>query len=491
MTTYTRRVFFGVLWLGIASVLANVFGYLLRLLLARTLTVAEYGMIYSIMALFGLVSIFQQLGMEEAMVKYTAKYLVTNNLQKVRTILLSGLFVFSLTGFLILLVSLFGGSWIATRYIGDGSAAVLVQLYGSAVFFGGLTYVFLSYARGAQRADLQAYLRLGQAVLLFSIIWILLKYGPLGVMVGYALVLFFLSIVSIGYLSSKLKGMFTAHYSSTMTKQLLAYGMPVMLSGVASVLLVYTDTTLLTLFSSLEEVGVYQVVLPTANMLQVLGFVVVTVLMPLVAELWERKRRRLINELVVGAYKYMALLLLPVTLVAFAYPDIILNLLFGSNYVGGANTLRVILVATFILNLNVINTGVLSGVGKPGLTARAVVVGAIVNVMANLLLIPRLGGLGAALATLLSGTIIFTLCSRYSMRVVRFGFSPSVYTRLLLSGILFYTVIAAARLLNTGQYTKVLIAIPSAGIVYIVTLFLFRTVTLAEFRELYERVFRG
>ena len=78
----TRAAFYSFLWVGGGTVLANLFGYLLRILLARNLTVAEYGLVYAVMALFGLVSILVHWGLGEALTRESA--LVTGTVARVR-----------------------------------------------------------------------------------------------------------------------------------------------------------------------------------------------------------------------------------------------------------------------------------------------------------------------------------------------------------------------------------------------------------------------
>ena len=77
--SYTRRAFLGFVWITAGAVVANLFGYLLRLLLARNLTLAEYGLVYSLIALFGLAAVFNQLGLTEAITRYISKYTVSND----------------------------------------------------------------------------------------------------------------------------------------------------------------------------------------------------------------------------------------------------------------------------------------------------------------------------------------------------------------------------------------------------------------------------
>src|SRR5262245_43355935 len=69
MATYTKQLVRGFVYLAFATVLSNLFSYGLRLYLARSLSVEEYGLVYSIFAFMGILGLFSHLGLFEALVR--------------------------------------------------------------------------------------------------------------------------------------------------------------------------------------------------------------------------------------------------------------------------------------------------------------------------------------------------------------------------------------------------------------------------------------
>jgi O-antigen/teichoic acid export membrane protein len=156
----------------------------------------------------------------------------------------------------------------------------------------------------------------------------------------------------------------------------------------------------------------------------------------------------------------------------------------------GAQILRLLSMAVLLLGLNSINTSVLSGVGRPQDTAKAITIGAVCNIIANLFLIPRYGGVGSALSTLISSIVIFSMTS-YFIRVRLPVRSPWVaWAKSLLAGIGFAIILLLSRLLNLNQFVKVGVAIAVGMIVYFGLLSLLRTVTRKELEYLRKRIMK-
>ncbi len=85
----------------------------------------------------------------------------------------------------------------------------------------------------------------------------------------------------------------------------------------------------------------------------------------------------------------------------------IVDALFGGEYVAGAVPLAVLLWAMLLAFLSSTMISALSAIGRGGLVTRAILIGTAVNVVANLVLIPRFGMVAAATVTLLTELIVF------------------------------------------------------------------------------------
>lgn len=495
MESYTRKAFYGFAWLTAGAVIANVGGYLLRLLLARSLTVEEYGLVYAIIALFGLVTVFQHLGLDEAVARRISGALVKGEGASSRPIVAWSALVLYISTAILGLAAFLLAPWLAQRYVGSADAAPLVRIFAAGFMISPITFVITSAFRGLQRMGLLALYNVTQSLVLLAATALLLARGMGVASAMYA----YITMYAIQHLvfiplavralpmREKREGLFA---DRRLPLELLAYGLPVMLTGVASALLTFTDTFLLALLSDLTQVGMYQAALPTAMALTFLSSVLVTVLLPLISELWERGERALIAHAVGDLYRYALIGMLPLAAGAMAYPGILLNLLFGPEYVGGAPVLSLLAGAAVLLTLNAITMAALSGIGFPKDTTKAVVTGALLNVALNLLLIPRYGGLGAAAATLISTATICAISITLLRRRLEAAVSISSLFRIALSGAAFCLVLWACRMLplDAHPYAKIAIAVALAGAAYALVLLASRAVTVDELKGLKKRI---
>ena len=94
-----------------------------------------------------------------------------------------------------------------------------------------------------------------------------------------------------------------------------------------------------------------------------------------------------------------------------------MHLLFGGRYDEGWPVVMVLALLNLFKPLGSLFSSTASGLGKPEYSLRSVTVSAILNVGLNALLIPVLGGLGAAIATVVSvivgGAVIYLAVRAY------------------------------------------------------------------------------
>ena len=489
----TRAAFYSFLWVGGGTVLANLFGYLLRILLARNLTVAEYGLVYAVMALFGLVSILVHWGLGEALTRESA--LVTGTVASVRRLKeafnWSVLILYGSAGTLAVL-SVALSRWLADVWFHNPAAAAPVAVYALAVVLSTIGYVFPTVAAGRGRADMYTAFFVSQSVSLLVFAWLLLPYGATGVLLAYGVTMGLMNVLFLPLLHRMVPGFWRVHarLRAVTLRRLVRYGVPVMITGLAWMVLANTDTALLTVLTSLEMVGQYQAAQPTANLLLFLNTTLLTVLLPLLTDLWRRRKRQILAASLHDLYVYVFIAVLPLVIALAVFPDIVLNLLFGATYVPAAPILRWLVGSALFVTLNAVTVAAFSSMGVPRRMVRAVFIGAIFNVIANFLLIPRFGGTGAAFATFLSaGTIsvigVMSLRDHLSVRLPWGRWIKGV-----VSGVAFALVLVLCRALLpiAPQIVKVVVSVGIAGAVYALALFATRAVTMDEIRALSTRI---
>ena len=125
-----------------------------------------------------------------------------------------------------------------------------------------------------------------------------------------------------------------------------------------------------------------------------------------------------------------------------------LELLFGARYMGAALALQILSAGEFVHTLVGPNGTTLTSYGKTTLLMIDAVLAAILNIVLNLLLIPRYGISGAAIATAISLAVSNVLVSGqlyyyYRIHPFRSNYIKSVIAGLLVLLVLYYPLKAA------------------------------------------------
>jgi len=126
---------------------------------------------------------------------------------------------------------------------------------------------------------------------------------------------------------------------------------------------------------------------------------------PIISNLWSKDRKALINHfktLKKGAYIITALSALGIGLV---YPFFVKFFMKGSVYNESIPIFYALLVGVIFISSVIWKGGFLPMIGKPGKQVRIRLLSLAINVLLNLLFIPKFGLFGAAMATALSGVI--------------------------------------------------------------------------------------
>ncbi len=409
------------LYVTIGSIFVFLFSYAFRIVLARYLSVEEYGLFYSIWNFLTFFLFFIYLGLDQASVHYVVKYKVEGNYGKIKSVILSTLAFQLLTTSIFIVCIFFTAGFLEEhyfRYPGSGFLLMLMSIFLLFNVLGGLSSYILY---GFQRLKVYAFYAPVQAFLYLTLFFVFWGLGTSLSAPYWTYVATSLLLVLIFLPFSWKVFPFFRHKAADfweVTKQLFLYGLPVILTAISSRLLIQTDTLMLTRMASLQEVGLYQAALPIATLLTFLSAGVLTVLFPLFTELWHRGEKERIELYLRYIYKYLLLISLPLVILFMFFSKWLILWMFGEGYLG-AQLALIILLAGALFNLfSSINLQSIAAFGNPKLVSKIVLVGALANVALNALFIYLWGINGAALATSLCYVLMWWLSGREMKKYV-------------------------------------------------------------------------
>ncbi|MCI0416169.1 flippase [bacterium] len=231
------------------------------------------------------------------------------------------------------------------------------------------------------------------------------------------------------------------------------------------------DTVLLSLFTTDEIVGWYDAAYTFVYGLRLLPVTAGMVLLPGLSNLYSKEPQKAAGIYRLTMYYSIAFGLWITFLIAMNSTQLV-SLVFGPGFAASSSVLSLLIWTCVIMFANAFQGILLVVTQQRAALFRATALGAISNIVLNLILIPAWDMYGASVATVLSEFCVFLVCAGYLRRFVsvtsflRFIFAPLLGV-LLMATLWFYfgkTNFLLASLLCTLGYFGVFLALRRFGL---------------------------
>lgn len=180
---------------------------------------------------------------------------------------------------------------------------------------------------------------------------------------------------------------------------LVRFSYPLMLSSLLHQLMTWMDILMLGYFASSRIVGLYDGVRPLVRVIPIVWRGMIFMYIPLVSAMYAREKLGSIRRVYFVLTKWFASATVPLVLVFLFFPASTLRAVFGPSFVVAAPALQLLAVAFCLGNLIGPTGATLIAMGRTRVLMWFNLVAAIVNFGLNVLLIPEIGLLGAAIGT--------------------------------------------------------------------------------------------
>ncbi|NQU98296.1 flippase [Candidatus Woesearchaeota archaeon] len=494
MSDVGKRIVKGASYIFIFSIMAAISGYILRFLLARNLSVKDFGLFYSVFAFVGFFSIFKDLGLGGALIKFVSEYKVKKEFAKIKTSFFYVLMIQLFSVALFTIVIFFINDFLALHYFGDPRAKVvlwfvlgwlIVSVFQDTIFF--MLYALQNFFMYSLRNFMK-----NTVPLVLIVFFLLTKFDYKSPAISFFLGALITTLIMWPILLRNFKfSKYKFVKSFSLAKKLFSFGIPILLASVGGLIIARMDTIMLTFFRSLEEVGVYNIILPTATLLFIFGHASGSVLFPISSELWTLKKKKELRDYNYLIHKYSLIFSLPFLLVLFSFSKLFLRFFFGQEYVAGSIALQILLFGAFFYTLAVINNSILAGIGRPKDITKMFLIASILNLVLNFVLIPILGIVGAAIATSFSYFTIFLFGTIKMSKIITLKFPIKMWLKTLFAGLIFVLIIFLLRkVLELNPWLELIVFSSISIIVYLILIILLRIATIKEFSNLIRKILK-
>lgn len=395
--------------------------------IVRHLGVDAYGVLSLATAIVGYLAVLD-LGMGTATIKYIADAYADNDLPSISKIIGTSIVIYSGLGLLGTLAILSSANLIVTHVLkipANLTAITLTVLYLSSLGFliNMPLAVFNSIPSALQRFDIVAKqsIVLGTVTTLGQVVLLAMGYS-LKTLVGFNVVVSVIGIWIFVLIARRLlppQTSFRPGYDPATAKRILQFSVLKFLSVISGQIVFQLDKLLIAVFLPLASVSYYVIPLGLAQRIISIIPNITTAVFPAVSQFRSDPDR--LNDLYLRVSKGVLIVVLPLAMVLTVFARTILLLWMGADFAEqGTATLQYLAIAFLLASFAAVPGVFVEGLGRPGIPSLFAGISAVLNLGFALLLIPRVGIAGPALALILNSMItVPSFIDRVNRKVLR------------------------------------------------------------------------
>jgi len=391
----------------IGMIMSRLFGYGIRVLLARTLAPEGYGQIgiaNSFLAIIGMITL---LGIPTALTRQIALYRIHKDKKAENETIRSGLWLSLPLTLLFVIIILFFSKWLAVNVFHDEGLTPVFRLFAFIIPLFSIDQLFgailLGYQRVKAYTSIHDFFRFG---LTLCFLFLFFKiFQPTSILAAWAYFYGFLGAAFVYVLVTRkhLTGIFRLpNLRSETTRQLLHFSWPLVMSSLLWILIPRTDILMLGYFTTVHLVGIYNSAVPMAEFISLFSRAFVPIFIPIFTGLISQDRNREIKELYKLITRWILIASIPMIWIIFIGAKQVIVFVFGSQYIEAIVPLQILACAYFVPLLVGPTSSFITTLGKTKIILYDTVFIYLLSVSLNLLLIPKYGLNGAAIATTVS-----------------------------------------------------------------------------------------
>lgn len=394
-------------FLTIASVLQKVISFFYFIFVARMIQVENTGVYFFAITFTTIFTVVADFGMGPVLTREAARY-PERSQDYFNTVFWTKI-VFGAGAYLLVVV-------LANVLNYSPLTKTLIYVSGITMFLDNLLTAFYSIFRARKNLIYESIGIIGSQ-------FITLVIGTVALLNGWPLVWLIIayttaSFLNLIFVSNAIKKVYNIRlhfvWNSAIFKIFLATALPFALAGIIGRLYSYSDSLLMSKMLSAKELGWWSVPYKITFAFQFIPVALSASVYPVFSSLFINQKEA-IGPLFEKAWRYLFAIVFPLALGLMAVADPVVKSVFGQQYAPSIIPLRILLVSLIFGFLGFITSAVLNATNKQKTQTKLITLALGVNIILNLILLPRLGISGAAVSALVS-SILLCLAGLYFAR---------------------------------------------------------------------------
>lgn len=415
-TSLTEKFLKKGFWLYIFSFIVAPIWYIVKIIISGELSVSDVWILYWIISLVTMISVYNDLGMSESLKHFIPKFYNDGKYREIKSILFYALLTQIISSLIIVAILFFWSNWLAIHYFNSQNAADVLKVF--AFFFLGINIFqtvnnFFLAIQDTFWFQLTELLRMW-AILIFVLFlffggfWNLQNYS-----IGWLIGLYFWILICLSIFYKKYYQKYFINekiiWNKELGKQMFSYAWMVFLWTSVWTVLSQLDMQMIIYFLGTTEAGYYTNYLSIIWIPFILIWPIFWLLFPVFSELyskWEIEKIRLSKHVFT---KFSLSIGIMFNIFLFIFAEQIAYTLFGEKFITSWVILKysvLFLVFNFLLQ---INFNILAWIWRVKERVKIITIALFFNAIANIICIKLLWVYGAALATGVGWLMIYIM----------------------------------------------------------------------------------
>ena len=421
----TKKLFFNASWLFGAKTAAGIFSAIQTIIIARILGVNDYALLVLIIAYVGILFVILDFQFWETATKYIGGFWTEGDKARTGAMIKVSYIVDIASGIVAFLIAMYTADLVNSYFIKSPDAELLIRIYAISLLIDTTNFtsdailrVFEKFKQISFIVSLTNLTRLALvSAALFSgmglkeVLYSYIAASILGIVLRLVIVNITLNEKglhrwwksNIALIKNQWKGItwFLANSSLTKTFTLASDN--------------YLGIMMLGHFSGTEATAFYKIARNCTTIIKRFMDPLYEAIYPELVKISGLKNLADFSHILKASTKTLIKISIPVAIILLLFPDVIINLIFGKQYLPAVNALRIVTIGVLISQLSFWIGPALLALGRPGL--RTIIRGCttVFYVILLLILVPKYSYDGAAVA-FLAYSIVVTAIAFYNIR---------------------------------------------------------------------------
>ena len=457
---------------GLTNILITLSSLIFIPIITKSFTTAEYGMWAQVNTTIALIPNIANLGLPYTMVRFLS---AEKDKEKIKDSFYPMITLTFISTLIICLLFLLFGNTIANALF-NGSMQVL-YITTIISFFACMNLMLISFFRTFQQMKRYSlFLVLQSYIGVFVSIYLTyagynIETVVLGLLTGYVAVFIMMAFLIVKYL-----GIGFGKWSNL--KEQLAFALPTIPSNVSSWIVDSSDKYVIGILIGSVAVGCYSPGYALGSILLMFLSPFAVLLPAVLPEHYEKGNIAEVDKYLSYSMKYYLLLTVPAGVGMSVLSKPLLYIITTPEIaLGGYMVTPFVCLGAIFMGMYGITNNILILEKNTMILGKLWIVVAISNIVLNLLLVPYLNILGAAIATLLCYILAFSVTAIASKKTMRLPFNIGELSKIIIASAIMGIVVY---MMHPNGIISVLISIAVGVIVYFAIIFILKAVTLKE-----------